>query len=271
MASSRKSSTSSLRSSQSSNRPSLSPRLSADGTESSPGTPKRLVPVVYSTKTASSVSSTLNLRLSRTLEAGEDHNTPPPLPPKDSSTRVMSPRAITPYNKLPTAGPRPLKLTQSSAMLRSSSMTSYPNGDKTVAVASSTISRPRTFSHPSIQQQVSISKFVPSSPRVTGKVGSMNTSPPPTSSLSTLSAPTTGSSIADAPQGGRRSRIGTGMMYKRSASDSSACLRPSLLAPSGGGGSIRRLRMPPSPLQAVTVVPASPTGAGFGMEIGVAI
>jgi hypothetical protein len=270
MASSRKSSTSSLRSSHSSNRPSLSPRLSVDAMESSPPTPKRLPSAAYSTKT-SSVSSALNLQLPPTPEIREDHSAPPPLPPKDFSSRVMPPKASTLYNKLPSAGPRPLKLTQSSAMLRSSSLTSYPAGEKAVVAPSSALSRPRTYSHPSAQQQVSISKLFTGLPRVAGKEGGGDLKTLQTSSVSTPSTPTTGVSMADASQGRRRSRIGTGMMYKRSASDSTTTIRPSLLAPSGGSGSIRRLRMPPSPLQAVAVVPSSPTGPGFGVEIGVAI
>ncbi|KAF9777429.1 hypothetical protein BJ322DRAFT_574801 [Thelephora terrestris] len=244
-------------------------------------------------------SSSSSARLPTTRE-DDDTELPPPLPPKDNhATRSLPTRRSQPttpttpgprtlkskpsLKSIPTpsefgvverppitqslsGGPRPLKLGTSSSMLRSTSLGNSPlaNGrsmsNPVVRSTGSLDSRNRTKSVPS-------SITVSPSPLLKNSKSLQRPVPVPTSSIPNVSSP-----LLDPSR--QRSRIGTGMMYKKSGpltsefGIASGLKRPTLTTSGLPGVRSQRLGVP-SPLR--TGGSSGGSSPSSSVEFGIAL
>ena len=295
MALSRTSSVASIRS-----QPAVAPSpLSRTHSTTSDGVWTRQSSLRSSTLSASSSTST---RLPPTRE--DEDVDPPPLPPKDNHitqslpTRRSQPGVPStpgsrtlkakpslrntpstsefgvmdrpPLSPSLSSGPRPLKLTSSSSMLRSSSLGNSPasrpvntNSTPSPAIrpAQSLESRNRTNSVPS-------SKMVSPSPQLKSTRSLPKPVPTPSSSIPHVTSP-----LLDPSR--QRSRIGTGMIYKKSGpitsefGVTSGLRRPTLMTTGGLGGVKGRGLSVPSPLRSTGSSDGSSQSSA--VEFGIAL
>ena len=298
MAISRTSSVASMRSQSGSQSTTLpSPLSRTHSTVSADGTWTRQSSMRSSTFSNSSSSS------SRLPPTREDEDAAPPLPPKDNpATRTLptrrsqpttpttpGPRTLKskpslksipstsefgvverpPITQSLSSGPRPLKLTSTSSMLRSSSLGNSPG---------SQLASGSSMSNPAVRQTGSLdsrnrTRSVPSSitvspsPLLKNSKSLQRPVPVPTSSIPHVSSP-----LLDPSR--QRSRIGTGMMYKKSGpitsefGVASGLKRPTLTTTGLGGVRGQRLGVP-SPLR--TGGSSGGSSPSSSVEFGIAL
>ena len=247
--------------------------------------------------------SSPNTRLSPTRE-DEDMEPPPPLPPKDNSasqslpirrtqpavSSTPGPRTLRakpslkntastsefgvmdqrPQTQPLSSGPRPLKLMSSSSMLRSSSMGNSPGSRLVNASSMSNPVTPPTR----ILDSRNRTKSGPSSTTISPSPLLKNSKslPKPVPVASSSSIPYVSSPLLDPSR--QRSRVGTGMIYKKSgptASEfgvTSGLKRPALTT--GGLGAVRRGLGLPSPLRRTGGSSEGPSPAS-SVEFGIAL